>query len=265
MVLGAGARIVPVDTKESRDVQQEKTPATATAQQPLGDASGTGTTDVLVAPLGDTERYCALSQAERATAAAAVHLWFPSVEAARGRIPAAEDAEQQARASGDEGDGGSVLAAGTWVEQGSAQAVEAACALQGDVFALQRGSGSTLAGAAGACPATDGEDAAVMEGAERAAVALPGGAPWIAWQVPSASALAATAPGSQRALLKDALVRTLAANGLRLQAKAVHAFLCAPQPEILAALQSGPTAAGEAAATLRAHAAAERRRGPGRL
>ena len=44
-------------------------------------------------------------------------------------------------------------------------------------------------------------------------------AAWVPWQVPSRVALAAAAPSQARALLKDALLRTLAANSLKMPAK----------------------------------------------
>ena len=96
--------------------------------------------------------------------------------------------------------------------------------------------------------------------------AASAGKPWIAGQVPSAVVLAAAPPGKQRAVLKDALLRTLEANSARLPPKVLNAFLAAPQPAIPAALAEGPAAAGEAAATLREHlASSARRRGLARL
>ena len=78
---------------------------------------------------------------------------------------------------------------------------------------------------------------------------------WIAWQVPSRTVLAATAPSAQRALLKDGLLRTLEANGQRIPAKAVQSILCLGQGDILAAIQCGPSAEGAAADVLRQHIA----------
>ena len=73
---------------------------------------------------------------------------------------------------------------------------------------------------------------------------------------------AAAAPSCQRQLLRDALQRTLEANELRMPQRGVHAILCLPQPEILAALELGPLTAGCAAEELRlAGQAPARRRG----
>ena len=52
---------------------------------------------------------------------------------------------------------------------------------------------------------------------------------WIAWQVPSRVALAATPSGAQRALLKDALRRTLEANEMRMPPHDINVFLGRPQ------------------------------------
>ena len=82
------------------------------------------------------------------------------------------------------------------------------------------------------------------------------GAPWIAWQVPSRTVLAATTPGGQRSLLKDALARTLEATGVRLPAQAMNELLGLPQPAALANLERGPDEGGEAALLIRDHAAA---------
>ena len=98
------------------------------------------------------------------------------------------------------------------------------------------------------------EKSEVAEHAAEAAGASPAavhGRPWIAWQVPSAVILAATAPGEQRALLKDALRRALDANGMKMPANMAHSFLAAPQAEILAALTHGAGAEGAAAAALK--------------
>ena len=76
---------------------------------------------------------------------------------------------------------------------------------------------------------------------------------WIAWQVPSRLVLAAAAPSKQRALLRDALQRTLEANGLRLAAKQVQELMCEPQVAVLEALTHGPAGEGPAASILAAH------------
>ena len=78
------------------------------------------------------------------------------------------------------------------------------------------------------------------------------GPPWIAWQVPSPAILAAAPPGLQRQLLKDALLRNLDANSLRMQPAGVNALLRLPQAQILAALAGGPGGCCEGAAALRA-------------
>ena len=90
---------------------------------------------------------------------------------------------------------------------------------------------------------------------------------WVAWQVPSRVVLAATAPGAQRLLLKDALLRTLEANGMRLSPKALNEVLQLPKEAIFAALQCGPRGEGAAAQKLRELAApvGRRRASAGRL
>ena len=77
------------------------------------------------------------------------------------------------------------------------------------------------------------------------------GSAWIPWQVPSPVVLAAAPPSAQRAI-KDALVRTLAANSMRMDPRQIGAFLALPQPEVLSALQGGPEGTGSGAAALRA-------------
>ena len=63
---------------------------------------------------------------------------------------------------------------------------------------------------------------------------------------------AAAAPAAQRPMLKDALTRTLEANGLKVPARTINAVLGATQTDILAAIERGPAGQGEAAAILRA-------------
>ena len=91
--------------------------------------------------------------------------------------------------------------------------------------------------------------------------ACDGGAePWIAWQTPSRIVLAAAAPACQRAILKDALVRNLEANEVRLHVRDMNALLALPMDAVLAAITSGPAAEGEAARVLREHLAPLRKR-----
>ena len=90
-----------------------------------------------------------------------------------------------------------------------------------------------------------------------------GARPWIAWQVPSRAALAATPPSPQRALLRDAMQRTLEANGVRVLPRDLQVLLAMPESEILTALEEDPSGAGLAADLLRERAVPlGRRRGP---
>jgi hypothetical protein len=61
-------------------------------------------------------------------------------------------------------------------------------------------------------------------------------------------------------MLKDALVRNLAANGLRLPTRRAGELLALPQPDIMEALALGPAGTGAAAAILREAAVPDRRR-----
>ena len=80
-----------------------------------------------------------------------------------------------------------------------------------------------------------------------------GAKPWIAWQTPSRIVLAAAAPSAQRAILKDALLRNLEANAVKLQARDMNVLLALPMEAVLAAITGGPSADGEAAQVLREH------------